>query len=166
MLLFWRHRRIGANNLAKGRLGEDSAAMLGALLVTTLGLAGFSRADLVPAARRNHWVYLDEFQNFTTLSIANMLSELRKYNVGLTMAHQYLTQLQPEVRDAVIGNAGTLISFRLGGNDAPIIAREFLPTFSTEDLVGLPNYHIYLKLMIDGAPSRPFSAITVHGRQM
>ncbi len=151
-------------NLAKGKLGEDSAGMLGALLVTTLGLAGFSRADLEPAARRHHWVYMDEFQSFTTLSIANMLSELRKYNLGLTMAHQYLTQLQPDVRDAVIGNAGTLISFRLGGHDASIIARELLPKFFTEDLVGLPNYHIYLKLMIDGAPSKPFSAITVrHG---
>jgi hypothetical protein len=148
-------------NLAKGKIGEDSAAMLGALLVTTLGLAGFSRADLPPGARRHHWIYMDEFQSFTTLSIATMLSELRKYNLGLTMAHQYLTQLQPEVRDAVIGNAGTLISFRLGGHDAPIIAREFLPTFSTEDLVNLPNYHIYLKLMIDGAPSKPFSALTV-----
>lgn len=148
-------------NLAKGKLGEDSASMLGALLVTTLGLAGFSRADLDPTARRHHWVYMDEFQSFTTLSIANMLSELRKYNVGLTMAHQYLTQLEPDVRDAVIGNAGTLISFRLGGNDAPIIARELLPTFSTADLVNLPNYHVYLKLMIDGAPSKPFSAITV-----
>jgi hypothetical protein len=148
-------------NLAKGKLGEDSSAMLGALLVTTLGLAGFSRADTDPSKRRHHWVYMDEFQNFTTLSIANMLSELRKYNVGLTMAHQYLTQLAPEVRDAVVGNAGTLISFRLGGRDAPIIAREFLPTFVAEDLVGLPNYHIYLTLMIDGAPSKPFSAITI-----
>jgi hypothetical protein len=148
-------------NLAKGRLGEDSAAMLGALLVTTIGLAGFSRADIAPEARRPHWVYMDEFQNVTTLSIANMLSELRKYNVGLTMAHQYLTQLQPDVRDAVIGNAGTLIAFRLGGRDAPVIAREFLPTFSTQDLVNLPNYHVYLKLMIDGAPSKPFSAVTV-----
>lgn len=148
-------------NLAKGRLGEDSASMLGALLVTTIGLAGYSRADIEPTARRHHWVYMDEFQNFTTLSIANMLSELRKYNLGLIMAHQYLTQLQPDVRDAVIGNAGTLIAFRLGGRDAPIIAREFLPNFSTQDLVNLPNYHIYLKLMIDGAPSKPFSAITV-----
>ena len=153
-------------NLAKGQLGEDSAALLGALLVTTLGLAGFSRADVDLTARRHHWIYMDEFQNFTTLSIANMLSELRKYNLGLTMAHQYLSQLQPEVRDAVIGNAGTLVSFRLGGHDAPIIAREFLPTFATEDLVGLPNYHIYLKLMIDGAPSKPFSAITIESEEV
>ena len=151
-------------NLAKGKLGEDSAALLGALIVTTLGLAGFSRADTEPSKRRHHWVYMDEFQSFTTLSIANMLSELRKYNLGLTMADQYLTQLQPDVRDAVIGNAGTLITFRLGGNDAPIIAREMLPKFSMEDLVNLPNYHVYAKLMIDGAPSKPFSAITVpHG---
>ena len=95
-------------NLAKGRLGEDSAALLGALLVTTLGLAGFSRADVDPTARRPHWVYMDEFQSFTTLSIANMLSELRKYNLGLTMAHQYLSQLQPDVRDAVIGKPAKL----------------------------------------------------------
>jgi hypothetical protein len=153
-------------NLAKGKLGEDSAAMLGALLVTTLGLAGFSRADMDPASRRPHWVYMDEFQNFTTLSVANMLSELRKYKVGLTMAHQYLTQLEPEVRDAVIGNAGTLISFRLGGHDAPMIAREFFPTFGPADLVNLHNHHIYMKLMIDGAPSAPFSAITVPADQL
>jgi hypothetical protein len=148
-------------NLANGKLGADSAGMLGALLVTTLGLAGFSRADTDPASRRPHWVYMDEFQNFTTRSVANMLSELRKYNVGLTMAHQYLTQLAPEVRDAVIGNAGTLVSFRVGGHDARVIAREFLPTFGSADLVNLGNHHIYLKLMIDGAPSTPFSAITV-----
>ena len=104
---------------------------------------------------------MDEFQSFTTLSIANMLSELRKYNVGLTMAHQYLTQLQPDVRDAVIGNAGTLIAFRLGGRDAPVIARELLPTFGAADLVNLPNYHFYTKLMIDKAPSKPFSAVTI-----
>ncbi len=148
-------------NLSKGVLGSDSAAMLGALLVTTLGLAAFSRADSAPATRRPHWLYMDEFQSFTTLSIADMLSELRKYNVGLTMAHQYLTQLQPDVRDAVIGNAGTLIAFRLGGHDAPLIAREFRPSFSTDDLVNLPNHHIYLRLMIGGAPSQPFSALTV-----
>ena len=122
--------------------------------------------SLEKASNWHHWIYMDEFQNFTTLSIANMLSELRKYHLGLIMAHQYLSQLQPDVRDAVIGNAGTLVSFRLGGHDAPIIARELLPKFSTEDLVGLPNYHIYLKLMIDGAPSKPFSAITVQSNDM
>ena len=89
-----------------------------------------------------------------------MTSELRKYGVGLTLAHQHLTQLDPEVRSAVLGNAGTLISFRLGAEDANFLAREFTPIFDMEDLLSLPNYHIYLKLMIDGTPSRPFSAET------
>jgi len=148
-------------NLAKGKIGEDSATLLGALLVTTIGLAGFSRADSDPSTRRHHWVYLDEFQSFTTLSVANMLSELRKYDVGMILAHQYLSQLEPDVRDAVLGNAGTLITFRLGAQDAAFVAKEMYPKFAGEDLLNLPNYHVYLKLMIDGAPSKPFSAVTL-----
>lgn len=148
-------------NLSKGRLGEDSAHLLGGLLVTTIGLAAFSRADTAEPERRPFFLYVDEFQNFTTLAVANMLAELRKYRVGTVLAHQYLDQLEPEVRDAVIGNAGTLISFRLGGKDAPFIAREFMPVFKAEDLVGLANHEIYLRLMVDGAPSKPFSATTI-----
>lgn len=102
-------------NLAKGKLGEDSAALLGGLLVTTIGLAAFSRADIPEQDRRPHWLYVDEFQSFTTLSLANMLSELRKYKVGMTLAHQYLHQLDPDIRHAVLGNAATLIAFRLTG---------------------------------------------------
>lgn len=148
-------------NLAKGLLGEDSANLLGALLVTTLGLAAFSRADIDESRRTDHAVLIDEFQSFTTLSVANMVSELRKYHVGLVLSHQHLYQLEPEVRHAVLGNAGTLISFRLGPDDARIIAREFEPMFAHEDFTNLPNYHVYVKLMIDGAPSRPFSATTL-----
>ncbi|MBI5450162.1 MAG: type IV secretion system DNA-binding domain-containing protein [Gammaproteobacteria bacterium] len=148
-------------NLAKGRLGDDSANLLGALLVTTLNLASFSRSDTPEEMRRPFSVYLDEFQNFTTLSVANMISELRKYRVGLILAHQHLYQLAPEVRHAVLGNAGTVISFRVGPEDARILAREFEPVFSSNDLTTLPNHHIYLKLMIDGAPSQPFSAGTL-----
>jgi hypothetical protein len=148
-------------NLAKGRLGEDSANLLGGLLVTTLGLAAFSRADTPEPDRRPFLIYVDEFQNFTTLAVANMLAELRKYRVGTVLAHQYLDQIEPDVRHAVLGNAGTLVAFRLGGKDAPFIAREFAPLFRMEDLVGLPNHEIYLRLMIDGAPSRPFSATTI-----
>ncbi|MEW8285191.1 MAG: DUF87 domain-containing protein [Candidatus Thiodiazotropha endolucinida] len=148
-------------NLSKGRLGEDTAGLLGGLLVTTVGLAAFSRSDTPEEMRRPFYLFIDEFQNFTTLAIANMASELRKFQVGLVLAHQYLHQLDPDIRYAVLGNAGTLISFRLGGHDAPVIARELLPAFGTEDLVNLPNYYIYLKLMIDGAPSKPFSAETV-----
>ena len=107
------------------------------------------------------FVYIDEFQSFTTLALANMLSELRKYRVGFTVAHQYLNQLEPDVRHAVLGNAGSIISFRVGVEDAPYPLREFQPKFAELDLLQLPNYRIYLKLMIDGTPSAPFSAVTL-----
>jgi type IV secretory pathway TraG/TraD family ATPase VirD4 len=152
--------RVLLVNLGKGRIGEDSSALLGGLLVTTIGLAAYSRADTALEGRRDFFVYVDEFQSFTTLAIANMLSELRKYRVGLTMAHQYLHQLEPDIQHAVLGNAGTLISFRLGAEDAGYIAREFEGRFKVSDLLNLENRHIYLKLMIDGQPSRPFSAMT------
>ena len=148
-------------NLAKGRIGEDSSSLLGGLLVTTIGLAGYTRADIDPAERRDFFVYVDEFQSFTTLALANMLSEMRKYRMGFTVAHQYMHQLTPDVRHAVLGNAGTIISFRVGAEDAPYIAREMTQVFDETDLVQLPNHHIYLKLMIDGMPSLPFSAVTM-----
>src|SRR6266436_2378109 len=148
-------------NLAKGRLGEDSSSLLGGLLVTTIGLAAFSRADVPPQGRRNFYVYVDEFQSFTTLALVNMFSELRKYRVGFTVAHQYLHQLEPEIRHAVLGNAGTIISFRVGAEDAPYLEQEFQERFDQLDLTQLGNYHIYLTLMIDGQPSRPFSAATL-----
>ncbi|MDO8973953.1 type IV secretory system conjugative DNA transfer family protein [Reyranella sp.] len=147
-------------NLAKGQIGEDSANLLGSLLVSTVGLAAFSRADMPATERRPFFLYLDEFQSFTTLSIATMASELRKYGVGLTLAHQQLDQLEPEVRHAVLGNTGTIIAFRTGAEDAPHLGREFAPVFGANDLIALPNYHIFLKLMIDGVPSRAFSAVT------
>jgi type IV secretory pathway TraG/TraD family ATPase VirD4 len=148
-------------NLGKGQIGEDSSSLLGGLLVTTIGLAAYSRADMPPADRRDFFVYIDEFQSFTTLALANMLSELRKYRVGFTVAHQYLHQLEPEVRHAVLGNTGSIISFRVGAEDAPYLAREFNGRFEEIDLLQLPNYRIYIKLMIDGTPSTPFSAITL-----
>ena len=148
-------------NLAKGHIGADSSSLLGGLLVTTIGLAAFSRADTPPAERRPFFVYIDEFQSFTTLALANMLSELRKYRVGFTLAHQYLHQLEPDVRHAVLGNAGSIMSFRVGVEDAPYLVREFQPKFEELDLLQLLNYRIYLKLMIDGTPSQPFSAATL-----
>jgi hypothetical protein len=148
-------------NLARGKIGGDSAALLGSLLVTTIGLAAFSRTDTSEAARPDFIVYLDEFQNFTTLSVATMISELRKYRIGLILANQHLSQLDEEVRDAVLGNVGTLIAFRTGPQDAVMLAREFAPQFEPIDLVNQRNHDIYLKLMIDGAPSLAFSATTV-----
>jgi len=147
-------------NLAKGQIGEDAAGLLGGLLVTTIALAAYSRQDTLEHKRSNFYLYMDEFQNFTTLSIADMASELRKFHVGMILAHQYLNQLMPEIRDAVLGNSGTLIAFRLSAKDASHIAREFAPKFTELDLITLPNYQIDLKLMIDGAPSKPFSGTT------
>jgi len=148
-------------NLAKGKIGADASSLLGALLVTKIGLAGLSRADVPEETRRDFYLYLDEFQNLATLSLANMLSELRKYRVNMVLSHQYLSQLDPQVKDAILGNTGTIISFRLGLTDAEMLAGEFYPFFSARDLINLPNYHIYLRLMIDGVVSQPFSAGTL-----
>jgi energy-coupling factor transporter ATP-binding protein EcfA2 len=148
-------------NLSKGEVGEGPAALVGALLVGSLGLAGLARTDTASELRRDFYLYLDEFHAFATLSLAGMLSELRKYRVSLILAHQYLGQLDPGVRDAVIGNVGTLISFRVGAQDAGFLAKEFAPKFEPLDLISLPNYHIYLKLMIEGVVSRGFSAETL-----
>jgi energy-coupling factor transporter ATP-binding protein EcfA2 len=155
------HGQVLLVNLAKGKIGEDTAGLLGALLVSKIGLTALSRADLPEEKRRDFFLYLDEFQNFTTLSLANMLSELRKYRVSMVLAHQYLAQLELPLRDAILGNAGTMISFRLGAADADILEKEFQPKFKSIDLVNLANYDIYLKLMIDGVPSKPFSADTL-----
>ncbi|GFO82752.1 MAG: hypothetical protein A49_23790 [Methyloceanibacter sp.] len=145
-------------NLAKGRLGEDAASLLGSLLLSGLQMAALSRADAPEAARRDFFIFVDEFPTFATLGLANMLTELRKYHVGLTLAHQHLSQLEPEVRDAVLGNVGSIVSFRVGPEDARVLEREFAPEFRAEHLVSLPNWGIYLRLMIDGRVSRPFSA--------
>jgi len=148
-------------NLAKGKIGADTSALLGALLVSRMGLAALSRADQPEEERHDFYLYLDEFHSFTTLSLAGMLSELRKYRLNLILAHQYLGQLDERLLAAILGNAGTIISFRIGPQDAEIIAQEFAPEFSATDLVSLPNYHIYLKLMIGGRVSHPFSAVTL-----
>lgn len=103
---------------------------------------------------------MDEFHNFATLSSANLLSELRKYRVNMICSHQYLSQLDPQVRDAILRNTGTIILYRLGLTDAEILAGEFYPFFSSKDLINLPNYHVYLRLIIDGVVSQPFSGET------
>jgi Type IV secretion-system coupling protein DNA-binding domain len=147
-------------NLARGALGDDSANLLGALIVSTMGVAALSRASVEESARRPYHLFIDEFQSFTTLAFADMISMLRKYGVSLTLANQHLAQLEPEVRHSVLANVGTLIAFRVGPEDAPVLAREFAPTFSPLDLVGLTAHDVIMKLMIDGAISQPFSATT------
>ena len=154
-------KKIILVNLSKGHIGEDAAQILGALFITSLGSAAFSRVDTPEDERVPFMLYMDEFQNFTTLSLVNMFSEMRKFKVGLTLAHQYLHQLDDEIRQAIFGNAGTVISFRIGTEDATYMSKEMFPVFDVEDCISLANHDIYLKLMIDGRPSKPFSAQTV-----
>ena len=154
-------RKILLVNLSRGQIGEGPAAILGSLLVAHIGLIGLARADRPESERADFFTYLDEFQMFATESLATMLAELRKYRVSLVLSNQYLSQLDPTIRDAVLGNVGTLISFRVSGKDAHQLATEFAPVFSPVDLVGLPNFNVYMRLMIDGEVSAPFSAETI-----
>lgn len=148
-------------NLSKGKLGESTSALLGALLIAGLELAALARADVPEAERRDFYLYIDEFQTFATLSLAGILQEARKYRLNLIVAHQYLGQLEEPVQDAIFGNVGTIIAFRVGAEDAQYLAREFFPVFSEADFINLPPHHIYLRLMIDGVMSKPFSARTL-----
>ena len=148
-------------DLSKGRIGEDNSRLLGALLITKIQLAAMSRVDIPEAERRDFYLYVDEFQNFATESFANILSEARKYRLCLIIGHQYITQMEEEVRDAVFGNVGTMAVFRVGAEDAEFLEKEFSPEFTAEDLVNTSKYNIYLKLMIDGVASHPFSALTL-----
>jgi len=148
-------------NLSKGKIGEDSSRLLGGLLITKLQLAAMSRVDMPEEKRKDFFLYVDEFQNFATESFVNVLSEARKYHLSLILAHQYITQMEETVRDAVFGNVGTIVSFRVGAEDAEYLEKEFIPEIIAEDLVNLPKYLIYLKLMVDGIAGRPFSAQTL-----
>jgi CxxC-x17-CxxC domain-containing protein len=148
-------------NLSKGRIGEDNSRLLGALLITKLQLAAMGRVDIPEEKRKDFFLYVDEFQNFATESFVNVLSEARKYRLALILGHQYIAQMDEKVRDAVFGNVGTIICFRVGAEDAEWLEREFTPEFTAEDLVNLGKYNIYLKLMIDGIAGRPFSAQTL-----
>lgn len=152
-------------NVSKGRIGEDNSALLGGMIITKIQLAAMERVRIPEDRRKDFYLYVDEFQNFATDSFANILSEARKYRLNLVIAHQYIAQLvdmeNSKVKDSVFGNVGTMISFRVGADDADFLEKEFGPEFTAQDLVNLPNYHIYLKLMIDGVTSRPFSAVTL-----
>lgn len=154
-------RKIILVNLDKGRLGEGPATLLGSLLLSHIALAGLARSSQAESERRDFAVLLDEFQLFTTHSLANMLSELRKYRVSLVLATQYLAAVDRPIRDAVFGNVGTMVSFRVGASDAALLAREIGPPLAPSDFTDLPKHSIYVRLLIDGEPSRPFSAVTL-----
>ncbi len=154
-------KKIFLVNLSKGRIGEQNAGLLGAMIVTKIYLAAMSRADVTKSAMSQlppFFLFVDEFQNFANDSFSDILAEARKYKLNLTIAHQYIEQMEESVRDAVFGNVGTTISFRVGPLDAEVLEKIFLPTFTAEDIVNLGKYQIYLTLMIDGVGSKPFSA--------
>ena len=154
-------KKILILNLSKGRVGEDNSRLLGALLITKLQLAAMSRVDIPEQKRQDFYLYVDEFQNFATESFTNILSEARKYRLDLILGHQYISQMEETVRDAVFGNMGTIVSFRVGAEDAEFLEKEFAPEFNANDLVNLGKYNVYLKLMIDGITSSAFSAETL-----
>ncbi len=151
-------------NLSKGQLGEDITHILGSLILSSISSAAFSRIDTPEHLRMPFHLYLDEFQSYTSKSLPGMLSELRKFGITMTLAHQYLDQLSPEILHGVLGNVGTIICFRLGAKDAAYMAKELFSEsshkFTVGDYVSLPNHHVYLKLMVDGMPSEPFKAVT------
>ena len=154
-------KKILIINLSKGRVGEMNANLLGSMMITKIYLGAMSRADVQEKQLKNlpnFYLYVDEFQSFANESFADILSEARKYKLNLTIAHQYIEQMSEEVRAAVFGNAGTMITFRVGAFDAEVLEKEFAPQFTAEDLVNLGMFQMYLKLMIDGVGSVPFSA--------
>jgi type IV secretory pathway TraG/TraD family ATPase VirD4 len=158
-------KKILLVNLAKGKVGEINANLLGMIIVSKLQMTALERADLPEEQRNDFFLYIDEFQNFITESIATILSEARKYRLELIIAHQYMKQLEDNkgkttVRDAVLGNAGTIVSFRIGVEDADILQKEFAPVFGSYDLLNVEQYTAYVKLLIDNTAARPFNMLT------
>lgn len=148
-------------NLSKGKIGEINSNLLGFILITKIQMTAMRRASLPEERRRDFYLYIDEFQNFTTESIAFMLSEARKYRLNLIIANQYVSQLEEEIRDAVLGNVGTLISFRVGMKDAELLEKEFKPLFDAQDLVNLSNWNVYIKLLVNNRVLPGFSMQTI-----
>lgn len=159
-------------NLSKGKIGDVNAQLLGLIFVNKVNMAALARADVPQRDRRRFYLYVDEFQNFTTDAFATILSEARKYELGLIMAHQYIGQLVgktgsyeqagTKMRDAVFGNVGTIMSFKIGAEDAEYMAKEMAPVLSEQDVIGIPNFHCYTKLNINNTTSRPFSMATIY----
>ncbi len=152
-------------NLSKGELGEDACQILGGLLVTMLGLAALSRSNTLPHQRPLFFVYADEFQNFTTISLVNLLSEIRKYGTGLILAHQHIDQLTPELLGAALGNVGSLVVFRAGARDGHLLAKELSSIFQPRDIASLPNHQAYFRLLTKGEPNGAFSGTVMNIHQ-
>lgn len=154
-------KKIFIANLSKGALGETATALLGSLLITQFQTSSLARHSRSINSRTPFYLYIDEVHSFITKSFADILSESRKYGLSLFLTHQYIDQLPEDIVRSILGNVGTLISFRVGNRDAKVLAEEFSPILSETDLINLPRYNIYIKLLIDGTTSKPFSAITM-----
>ncbi|HEY4496636.1 MAG TPA: DUF87 domain-containing protein, partial [Candidatus Paceibacterota bacterium] len=150
-------KKILIVNLTKGRLGDINASLLGLIIVGKILMAAFSRVDTVEDKRSDFYLYMDEFQNFATDSIATILSEARKYRLNLIIAHQFIEQLKKEIKDAVFGNVGSVLALRVGTEDAKILVNQFDPVFNENDLVNIDNFNAYVKMLISGRTSKPFS---------
>ncbi len=148
-------------NLSKGMIGEVNSNLLGMICVAKIQMAAMSRADIPEEQRKDFNLYVDEFQNFATENFAQILSEARKYRLNLNLTNQYIAQLDEQIRDAIFGNVGTILSFRIGAGDAEFLAKEFTPVFDQEDLINIDKYHAYIKLLINGVASKPFSMETI-----
>ena len=149
--------KIFIANLSKGRVGEVNSSLLGLILVAKMQMAAMGRADMPEEDRRDFYLYIDEFQNFTTDSIATILSEARKYKLNMILAHQFIAQLPDSIREAVFGNIGSLISFRVGPKDAEFLVKQFSPVFTEDDLVNIENFNAYVRLLVSGRVERPFN---------
>jgi hypothetical protein len=154
------NKKILLVNLSKGRLGDINSSLLGLIVTGKLLMAAFSRIDMAEEERKDFYLYMDEFQNFATDSIATILSEARKYRLCLIVAHQFIGQLTEEIREAVFGNVGSMVSFRVGAEDAEFLVKQFEPIFDVNDLININNFNAYIKLMINNQTSQPFSLIT------
>ncbi len=154
-------KKILIVNLSQGKIGEESASLLGGMLITKLQSAAMQRVRIVDETQReDFYLYVDEFQIFATNAFSKILSESRKYRLNLVLAHQYISQLEESIQNAIFGNIGTIISFVIGPRDADVLEKEFTPLFTNEDLISLDKHHFYIRLMIDGMISKPFSAIS------
>lgn len=154
-------KKILIANLSKGLIGEDASSILGSMLINAIFLSALKRAPISEEARIPFYLYIDEAHSFLTKATIDILAEARKFKLSLFLSHQYLEQLHEDIRSAVFGNVGTMISFRVGAEDAEVFAKEFYPIFSEDDCIHLPRYSMYLKMMIDGVTSKPFSADAV-----
>jgi hypothetical protein len=155
------NKRIFIANLSKGLLGEDKANLLGSLLVTSFELAALERVEVPEGKRQDFFLFIDEFHNFTTDSFATILSEARKYHLGITLSHQYLDQVHERVRHAIFGNVGSLVAFRVGESDAHLLANEYGRSYTSSQFSSLGNFEVLVKLLSGGQHGDPFGGRTL-----